>query len=166
MEKKDTCFCEESFIVRSFLAFEILGLGGRQFLSPLPWLHKSKKSMVNRVKTFKQLSEISWNAIDWLQNSIKTWKLSIAFCLQLVAMMLKIMLMLIIYFYYQLAKLDVPVVTLSARHNQKLSKLLSRGFERSVYWNEYKTKIKNKNTTNEYRYFLKWIFFGVNRLFF
>ena len=70
-------------------------------------------------------------------------------------MMLKIMLMLIIYFYYQLAKLDVPVVTLSARHNQKLSKLLSRGFERSVYWNEYKTKIKNKNTTNEYRYFLK-----------
>ena len=27
----------------------------------------------------------------------------------------------------------VPVVTLSARDNQKLSKLLSKGFERSVY---------------------------------
>ena len=30
-------------------------------------------------------------------------------------------------------KLYVPVVTLSARNNKKLSKLLSRGFERSVY---------------------------------
>ena len=33
-------------------------------------------------------------------------------------------------------KLYVPVVTLSARDNQNLSKLLSNGFERSVYWNE------------------------------
>ena len=37
-------------------------------------------------------------------------------------------------------KFYVPVVTLLARDNQKLSKLLSRGFKRSVYWNEYKTK--------------------------
>ena len=35
-------------------------------------------------------------------------------------------------------KLYVPIVTLSARDNQKLSKLLSKGFERLVYWNEYK----------------------------
>ena len=34
-------------------------------------------------------------------------------------------------------KLYVPVVTLSARDNQKLPKLLSKGFKRSVYWNEY-----------------------------
>ena len=34
-------------------------------------------------------------------------------------------------------KLYVLVVTLSARDNQKLSKLLIKGFERSVYWNEY-----------------------------
>ena len=33
--------------------------------------------------------------------------------------------------------LYVTVVTLSARDNQKLSKFLSKGFERSVYWNEY-----------------------------
>ena len=33
-------------------------------------------------------------------------------------------------------KLYVPVVSLSAIDNQKLSKLLSKGFERSVYWNE------------------------------
>ena len=39
-------------------------------------------------------------------------------------------------------KLYVPVVTLSARDNRKLSKILSKGFERSVYWNECKTKQK------------------------
>ena len=59
-------------------------------------------------------------------------------------------------------KLYVRGVTLSARDNQKLSKLLSKGFERSVYWNKYKTKSENKN---EYRYFLKSNFVGVNRLF-
>ena len=37
-------------------------------------------------------------------------------------------------------KLYVPVVTLSARDNQKLSRFFSKGWERSVYWNEYKTK--------------------------
>ena len=41
-----------------------------------------------------------------------------------------------------------PVVTLSAEDDQKLSKLLSNGFERSAYWNKYKTKSENKNTTN------------------
>ena len=34
-------------------------------------------------------------------------------------------------------KLYVPVVTLSARDNQKLTKLLSKVFKRLVYWNEY-----------------------------
>ena len=63
------------------------------------------------------------------------------------------------------AKLHVPVATLSARDNQELSKRLSKGFERSVYWNEYKTKSDNKNMTNEYRYFIKSDFAGVNRLF-
>ena len=59
-------------------------------------------------------------------------------------------------------KLHVPVVTLSAKDNQKLSKLLSQGSERSVYWN--KTKNEN-NTTKEYRCFLKLDFVGFNRLF-
>ena len=40
-------------------------------------------------------------------------------------------------------KFHVSVVTLSARDNQKVSKLLSKGFERSVYWNEYKIKSDN-----------------------
>ena len=61
-------------------------------------------------------------------------------------------------------KLYVPVITLPARNNQKLSRLLSKGFERSVYWNEYK-KSENKNTMNEYRYFLESNFVGVNRVF-
>ena len=59
----------------------------------------------------------------------------------------------------------VPVVTLSAKDNQKLSKLLSKRSETSVSWNEYKTKSENKNTTNEYRYFFESNFLGVNRLF-
>ena len=37
-------------------------------------------------------------------------------------------------------KLYVPAIILSAKDNQKLSKLLSKGFERSVYWNEYKAE--------------------------
>ena len=35
-------------------------------------------------------------------------------------------------------KLYVPIVTLSAEDNGKLSKLLSEGFKRSIYWNKYK----------------------------
>ena len=62
-------------------------------------------------------------------------------------------------------ELYVPVVTLSARDNQKSSKLLSKGSERLVYWNEYKTKSGNKNTTNEFRFFLQSNFVVVNRLF-
>ena len=45
--------------------------------------------------------------------------------------------------------------TLSARVNQKLSKLLNKEFERSIYWNEYKTKTENENMRNQYRYFLE-----------
>ena len=62
-------------------------------------------------------------------------------------------------------KLYVPVVTFSVRDHQKLSKSLSKGFERSpkrlnkgfersLYWNKYKTKSDNKNTTNEFRCFI------------
>ena len=41
------------------------------------------------------------------------------------------------------AKLYVPIVTLSAEGNAKLSKILSEGFKRLVYWNKYKV-IPNK----------------------
>ena len=59
----------------------------------------------------------------------------------------------------------IPVVTLLANDNQKLSKLLRKGFERSLYWNEYKTKNENKNMAKEYRYFFELNFVRVDRLF-
>ena len=49
----------------------------------------------------------------------------------------------------------MPDATLSGKENQKLSKLHSKRFERSLYHNEYKTESEEKNRTNEYRYFLK-----------
>ena len=55
---------------------------------------------------------------------------------------------------FTIKDLYVPVVTLSARYNQKLSKLLSKGFES-----------EKENITNEFRYFLKLKFVRVNRLF-
>ena len=59
-------------------------------------------------------------------------------------------------------KLYVPTVTLKVKDHQKLSKLFSKEIEGLIYWNKYKTKRDNKNTTNEYRY--KPDFTGVNRL--
>ena len=70
-----------------------------------------------------------------------------------------------IIFTIKETELYVPVVPLSGKDNQKLSKLLRKGFERSVYWKEYKTKSDNKNMTNKFRYFVKSNFVGVNRLF-
>ena len=62
-------------------------------------------------------------------------------------------------------KIYVPVITSSAKDYQNYKNILSKGFERSVYWNEYKTKNKNKNTTNNCRRFLESNFVEVIRLF-
>ena len=51
-----------------------------------------------------------------------------------------------IIFTIKHTKLYVPVVTLSAKNNQKISKILSKVFERSVYWNRYKNKVKVNQT--------------------
>ena len=63
------------------------------------------------------------------------------------------------------AKLYVPVVTLSIEDNTKLTKLLSKGFKRSVYWNKYKV-IPNKiyNQNNYIRELLDSSYLGVKRL--
>ena len=53
--------------------------------------------------------------------------------------------------------------SLYQRNSQKLSKLLSKGLEMSVYWNEYKTKSESKDITNEYKYFLQSEFVGINK---
>ena len=62
-------------------------------------------------------------------------------------------------------KFCVTIVTLSTRNNQKLPKLLSKKLGRSVYWNKYKTKIEDKNMTNEYGYRYRHYLVGVTRLF-
>ena len=60
-------------------------------------------------------------------------------------------------------KYYVPIVTLSAKDNQKLSKLPSKGFERPVCLSEYERKSESKNLTNNYRYFIESNFVGLNR---
>ena len=64
-------------------------------------------------------------------------------------------------------KLYVPIVTLSTKDNVNLTKQLNEGFKRSVYWNEYKSKIETKaaDNNNVTRFPLDASFQGVNRLF-
>ena len=45
-------------------------------------------------------------------------------------------------------KLYVPVFTLSTKDNENLTKQLDEGFKRSVYWNEYQSKIETKTADN------------------
>ena len=58
--------------------------------------------------------------------------------------------------------------TLSTKDNVNLTKQLNEGFKRSVYWNEYKSKIETKeaDANNLKRFLLDAYFQGVNRLFF
>ena len=69
------------------------------------------------------------------------------------------------------AKLYVPIVTLSSEDNVKLSKLLSEGFKRPIYWNEYKVipnKIVEIAANNEEKYIRELLdssYQGVKRLF-
>ena len=65
------------------------------------------------------------------------------------------------------SKFCVPIVTLSTKDNVNLTKELNEGFKRSVYWNEYKSKIETKaaDDTNVTRFPLDASFQGVNRLF-
>ena len=61
----------------------------------------------------------------------------------------------------------VPVVTLSAKDNEILTKQLDEGFKRSVYWNEYQSKIETKaaDNNNVSRFPIYASFQAVNRLF-
>ena len=64
-------------------------------------------------------------------------------------------------------KMYVPVVTLSKEDNKDFIKQQNKGFQRSIYWNEYKTKEINENAdANVFKYInLDPSFQGVNRLF-
>ena len=64
-------------------------------------------------------------------------------------------------------KLHVPVVTFSKEDNKDFIEQRDKGFQRSIYWNEYKTKEMNENAdANVFKYInLDPSFQGVNRLF-
>ena len=66
------------------------------------------------------------------------------------------------------SKLYIPVVTLNTENNNKLSELLSKGFERTVVWNEYKSRIEDVtipvNSNMFRRTTLDTSFQGVSRL--
>ena len=64
-------------------------------------------------------------------------------------------------------KMYVPVVTLSKEDNKDCIEQQNKGFQRSIYWNEYKTKEINENAdANVFKYInLDPSFQGVNRLF-
>ena len=70
-------------------------------------------------------------------------------------------------FQIKSTKLFVPITTLSTKDNVNLTKQLDEGFKRSVYWNEYKSKIETKEADNDNvsRFPLNASFQGVNRLF-
>ena len=64
-------------------------------------------------------------------------------------------------------KLYVPVVTLSKEDNKDFIEQQNKRFQRSIYWNEYKTKEINEDAdANVFKYInLDPSFQGVNRLF-
>ena len=64
-------------------------------------------------------------------------------------------------------KMYVPVVTLSKEDNKDFIEQQNKGLQRSIYWNEYKTKEINENAdANVFKYInLDPSFQGVNRLF-
>ena len=63
-------------------------------------------------------------------------------------------------------KMYVPVVTLSKEDNKDFIEQQNKGFQRSIYWNEYKTKEINENAdANVFKYInLDPSLQGVNRL--
>ena len=69
------------------------------------------------------------------------------------------------------AKLYVPIATLSIEDNAKLSKLLGKGFKRSIYWNKYRVidnrvvEIADNNEEKYIRELLDSSYQGVKRLF-
>ena len=72
---------------------------------------------------------------------------------------------------FQITKCElyIPIVTLNTENNNKLSELLSKGFERTVVWNEYKSKIERviipQNDDMFRRTTLDVSFQGVSKLF-
>ena len=76
--------------------------------------------------------------------------------------------MLVMQYLINDTKMYVPVVTLSKEDNQDFIEQQNEGFERSIYWNQYKTKelVIEDADANNFKYIaLDSSFQGVNRLF-
>ena len=60
--------------------------------------------------------------------------------------MLKMLMLILIMLFFTSkdTKVFAPAANLSGKDNQKLPKFLDKGFERSVFWNKYKTNSENK----------------------
>ena len=68
-------------------------------------------------------------------------------------------------FEITVCKLYVPVVTLSAKNDNKLLEQLKSGFRRSIKWNKYMSQMSNQNKNNNLNYLIGTTFSNVNRLF-
>ena len=80
--------------------------------------------------------------------------------------MIMLAIMIMVYFYYQRHTIIRSCCKFISKRQLKIIKVLRKGFERPIYWNEYKANSENKNTKSKYRYFLSSSFVGVNKLFF
>ena len=62
-------------------------------------------------------------------------------------------------------KLYVPVVTLSAKDNEKLLQQLKSGFKKAINWNKYESSINTFAQNRYLNYLINPSFQGVKRLF-
>ena len=62
-------------------------------------------------------------------------------------------------------KLYVPVVTLSAKDDNKLLEQLKTGFKRTIKGNKYRLEMSNQTKNNNLNYLIDPTFTNVNRLF-
>ena len=62
-------------------------------------------------------------------------------------------------------KLDVPVVTLSTKDNEKLLQQLKSGLKKTINWNKYQSSIKTFAQNRYLNYLINPSFQGLNRFF-
>ena len=62
-------------------------------------------------------------------------------------------------------KLYVPVVTLSAKNDNKLLEQLKSGFRITTKWNKYMSQMSNQNKNINLNYLIDPTFININRLF-
>ena len=63
-------------------------------------------------------------------------------------------------------KLYVPVVTLSAKNDNKILEQLKTGFKRTIAWNKYRSEMSSQTKNNNVNYLIDPAFTKVNRFVF